>query len=226
MKNIACFIILSLLLVAAHAQTGMSNSAMKAKKDSMLRAAMHADSIAIEKQFAEEETMQMFFSKAEYPLLKEAKMGGVVPVANPTEVPDPTLQYKLLFEVSEGNPDSTKNQVDGSLSEVARIINLHLAAGIPVKNIIPVIVGHGRVLNAFRTNASYRAKFKLDNPNLKLLDEFRKIGIKFIACGQAMAFQGITKEELLPDVKISLTAQTVLSSYQLKGFVLKKIVLE
>jgi intracellular sulfur oxidation DsrE/DsrF family protein len=83
-----------------------------------------------------------------------------------------------------------------------------------------VIVVHAGALKAFSTNKYYKDHYKLDNPNLKLLNELKNIGAKFIACGQAMTFLNIKKEDLVDDVKVSLTAQTVKSSYQLKGYVL------
>jgi intracellular sulfur oxidation DsrE/DsrF family protein len=83
-----------------------------------------------------------------------------------------------------------------------------------------VIVVHAGALYAISNNAAYQKKYKLDNPNLKTIDELeKKTGARFIACGQAMAFFEVKKEDLLPEVKISLTAQTVLSHYQLKGYV-------
>ena len=59
----------------------------------------------------------------------------------------------------------------------------------------------------------------MDNPNLQLIKDLEKVGARIIACGQAMAFLNVKKDDLLPEVKVSLTAQTVLSSYQLKGYV-------
>ena len=85
-----------------------------------------------------------------------------------------------------------------------------------------MIVVHAGALNAITTNQYYKEHYKIDNPNFKLINDLKKIGTEFIACGQAMAFFDIKKEALLPLVKVSLTAQTVLSSYQLKGFVLYK----
>ena len=85
---------------------------------------------------------------------------------------------------------------------------------------MPVVVVNGPALNAFALNDIYKEKYKVDNPNLKLINDLSAIGTRFIACGQAMAFQEIKKEALLPLIKISLTAQTALSHYQLKGYVL------
>jgi predicted peroxiredoxin len=56
-----------------------------------------------------------------------------------------------------------------------------------------------------------------------LIDELMKNGVKFIACGQAMNFFEVKQEDMVPNIRISLTAQTVLSNYQLKGFVLYPI---
>jgi intracellular sulfur oxidation DsrE/DsrF family protein len=103
------------------------------------------------------------------------------------------------------------------------VINLHVASGIPANKIFPVIVVHAGALNAITKNESYKEHYKTDNPNLKLLEQLKNMGCELIACGQAMTFFDVKKEALLPEVKISLTAQTVISSYQLKGFVLFKI---
>jgi intracellular sulfur oxidation DsrE/DsrF family protein len=110
--------------------------------------------------------------------------------------------------------------LNSGLIEVVRKINLHVASGIPLKKIFPVVLIHAGALNAITTNKYYKEHYKLDNPNLKVINDLVNLGAKFIACGQAMAFFNIKADDLLPLVKISLTAQTVLSSYQLKGYVL------
>lgn len=223
MRKISLLLIACMAFLFAVAQTTHTDSLRNAKRDSTLRALIHADSMKIEKEYAEKEKWDKLLDRALYPLIKEAKMGGVMPVKDPTEIPDPSIDYKLLFELTFDNPDSTKGEVDGGLSEVARVINLHVASGIPAKKIIPVIVVHGSALTAISNNAYYQKNFKKDNPNLKLIDELKNVGAKFIACGQAMTFFDFTKEDLLPLVKVSLTAQTVLTAYQLKGYVLNTI---
>jgi intracellular sulfur oxidation DsrE/DsrF family protein len=223
MRKLLSVFFLFLSFQTAFSQTILSDSARNFKKDSTLKAVLHADSARIEKEFAEQEKWDHLFATLTYPKIKEAKFGGVLPVTNATEIPDPNQQYKLLFELIKGNNDSAMNEINNSLAEVARVINLHLASGIPAKNIVPVIVVHGPALEAFTTDASYKEKFKSDNPNDKLLDELRATGAKFIACGQAMQFFEVPKEKLQPDVKVSITAQTVLSNYQLKGYVLYKV---
>ena len=211
----------SFLLV--NAQTSKIDSLHRAK-DSILRATFHADSLKIEKEFSEKEKMINLLSAIEYPLIKAGDFSGIIPVQNPTEIPDPNIEYRLLFELTANNPDSLAKEINGGLSEIVRIINLHVASGIPLKKIIPVIVVHGMALQTIIKNEIYQKKFKIDNPNIPVVyDLIKKTGAKFIACGQAIAYFDFNREDFLPDIKISLTAQTVLSGYQLKGYVLYKI---
>jgi intracellular sulfur oxidation DsrE/DsrF family protein len=219
MKKIFQVIFILLLSITGFSQMKPTESLMKVQKDSSLRAAFHADSLKIEKQYAEKERWEKIKASSIFPAINAGEYSGVVPVKDPTEVPDPTIDYKLLFELTFNNPDSVAKDINYGLVEVARVINLHVASGIPLNKILPVIVVHGGALNAFCTNNYYKEHYKLDNPNLKLIDDLKNIDARFIACGQAMTFHKINKEDLLADIKVSLTAQTVLSSYQLKGYV-------
>ena len=212
------FAFLSPILLSA--QTSINNMKLLHTKDSMLRVQIHADSVKIEAQYAEEMKWENIKASAMYPVIKAGEYSGVVPVKNITEIPDPNMDYKLLFELTSANTDSAAKNVNEGLMEVARVINLHVAAGIPIKRIMPVLVVHAAALKAIANNAYYQKQYKMDNPNLDALKTLEKMGARIIACGQAMAFYDVTAEDLLKNVKVSLTAQTALSSYQLKGFVL------
>ncbi len=194
--------------------------ASKLKRDSVYRSDLHNDSVKTNKEFAEVIKWEKMKAVEIFPIINASEMSGVVPVKNQEEIPDPKMTYKLLFELTMNNPDSTIQELNYGLVEVVRIINLHAASGIPLKNIIPVIVAHGGVLHSLKNNEYFRKKYKIDNPNIKLIGDLEKFGTKFIACGQAMSFLDIQKEAFLPQVKVSLTAKTVISGYQLKGFVL------
>jgi len=233
MKKIVLLLLVSALCSFGYAQTYNIDSslnslkfkkdstlkALKVQRDSSFRAMMHADSVKADKEFTEKEKWEKLKAVAIYPALKGGENSGVIPVKDPTEIPDPKMEYKLLFELVNNNPDSVAKEINFGLDEVARVINLHVASGIPIKNIKPVIVVHAAALNAITTNAFYKEHFKVDNPNIKLINDMKAIGATFIACGQAMEFFDVNKQALLPDVKVSLTAQTVLSNYRLKGYV-------
>ncbi|RTL60289.1 MAG: hypothetical protein EKK37_05485 [Sphingobacteriales bacterium] len=205
--------------VAQVSKTDSIINVLKHQRDSILKAIYKADSIKTEKEFGDKIRWEKLKSNASFPVLNAGEFSGVLQVKDPTEVPDPNQDYKLLFELVNNNPDSIIKDNNEGLVEVVRVINLHVASGIPLKRIIPVIVVHGGALNAFTTNEYYNKKFKSDNPNIKVIGELEKLGAKIIACGQAMAYKNIQKEDLLPTIKVSITAQTVLTNYQLKGFV-------
>jgi intracellular sulfur oxidation DsrE/DsrF family protein len=222
MRQLACLIFFCITLLSGFSQSKRDSllTEFNFKKDSSLRAMFHDDSLKIEKEFAEKAKWDKIKDIAVFPVLNAGEFSGVIPVKNPTEVPDPTIDYKLLFELTANNPDSLAKEINSGLIEVVRKINLHVASGIPLKKIFPVVLIHAGALNAITTNKYYKEHYKLDNPNLKVINDLVNLGAKFIACGQAMAFFNIKADDLLPLVKISLTAQTVLSSYQLKGYVL------
>ena len=208
----------SVLCIAQSNNTNLSKT-----KDSTLKAMIHADSLKIDSEFAEKERWAKLLATAEFPVINAGKYSGVFPVKDVTEVPDPNMQYKLLYEMTEENPDSALNEPDYNLVEIARLINLHVASGIPLKNLSVIVVAHGFALHTISTDKAYQQNFKMNNPNLKVIKDLEKAGVRFIACGQAMSFMNVKEEDLFPGVKISLTAQTALSGYQLKGYVLKSL---
>ncbi|MBD3750009.1 MAG: DsrE family protein [Sphingobacteriales bacterium] len=218
-KQILLLLLFVFTIHLVKAQTILSDS-LRLKKDSTLKAMIHQDSQKVEKQFEERARREKITKSFEYPLIKGGKYSGVLPVKNLTEIPDPNMDYKLLFEITKNNPDSLMKMNNGGLDEVARVLNLHYASGIPQKRLIPVIVVHGGALNALLKNEAYQKKYKIDNPNTQIINDLQKLGTKFIVCGQAMQFLNIDTADLLPGIKLSLTAQTVITNYQLKGYVL------
>ena len=161
--------------------------------------------------------------KQTFPAIKSVKWAGVVPVHGIDEIPDPTMQYKLLFELTgfayKGQDLTAKKEFNEGLGSVARELNLHEANNIPRKNIDAVVVVHAGALYSLLTNEKYKKKYGLDNPNIPLIKELQDYGVKIIVCGQAMTFLGLEKGDLVPGIKQALNAQTVISSYQLKNYV-------
>jgi intracellular sulfur oxidation DsrE/DsrF family protein len=161
--------------------------------------------------------------KQTFPAIKSVKWAGVVPVQGIDEMPDPNMQYKLLFELTgfayKGQDSTAKKEFNAGLGSVARELNLHEANGIPGKNIDAVVVVHAGALYSLLTNEKYKKKYGLDNPNIPLIKELQDYGVKIIVCGQAMTFLRLEKEDLVSGIKQALNAQTVISSYQLKNYV-------
>src|ERR1700739_202499 len=130
MKQLSCLFFCFTTLAFCFSQPKIDSfqTAFKTKKDSALRAIFHTDSLKVEKEFAETAKWDHIRSVAQYPAIKAGENSGIVPVKNVTEVPDPAMNYKLLFEIVNNNPDSAAKQINYGLTEVARIINLHVAS--------------------------------------------------------------------------------------------------
>ena len=214
MRKIIVFIIAGMLCIAGFAQ---KNDTLKIKKDNILQSMIHADSVNIEKQYAEREHWDEIKTSTIFPVFAAGEFSGVVAVKDANEIPDPNMEYKLLFELKANNPDSVASEINIGLVEVARTINLHVTYGIPFNKIIPVILIHGGALNAFCTNVYFKEKYKIDNRNLKLIGELKKTGTKFIASGQAMAFSKVIKKDLLPDIKYHLQLKLFYQATRLKA---------
>ncbi|PWT76336.1 MAG: hypothetical protein C5B59_06880 [Bacteroidetes bacterium] len=209
-------IFLILLLFAfrsSQEQTVKNDSLEVAKKDS-LQAKHIKDSLRMER----------LLSQAQYPLIKNSKWSGALAVQDIQEKPDPSMKYKLLIESTIWSKDTASwKEINDGLAEAGRIINLHIAAGVSKENMEVVIVVHARALNVFLQDSIYKRKFKVRNPNLDILGQFANLNVKLIACGQAMQFFEFDKKDFIPEVRTALSAKVVLSTYQLKGFVLYQI---
>jgi intracellular sulfur oxidation DsrE/DsrF family protein len=67
-------------------------------------------------------------------------------------------------------------------------------------------------------NDAYRAKYKVNNPNLVLFDELQKAGVKIFVCGQSLINRKIDRMKMVPQVKIASSMLTTMTTYQLKGY--------
>lgn len=142
--------------------------------------------------------------------------------------PNPNMEYKVVvdftvFEKIDPKEEDSRgikpDVVNWGLGEIGRLINLHAGAGIPQKNIKFVAAVHGLASQSFMTNEAYNKMHKMDNPNIELLNELSAAGVEFMICGQSLG--QIKKSDLLPLAKLTFTAQTVLTEFQLKGYALK-----
>ena len=165
-----------------------------------------------------------------FPAIKGYNWAGVAPVQNVTELAEPNMKYKLLMELTgfaaKGQEKTAKNEINGGIGEVARKINLHVAAGVPQKNIDVVVIVHAGALFALLNNEKYKRKYGIDNPNITMIKDLQSFGAKIVVCGQAMTFLGLEMEDLVPGIKEAFSAQTVLSTYELRGYKLYDVTLD
>lgn len=152
------------------------------------------------------------------PVIKN--FGGVFEIPYAVEKPDPTMTYNIVIEVERASekPDT----LNWALNNVARLLNLHAVGGVPAKNMNVVLAIHGGATYTTMSNEAYREKYKIDNPNLKLYKELQESGVKMFVCGQSLIARQVDRNRLVPEVKISVSMLTILTTYQMKGFALMK----
>lgn len=149
-----------------------------------------------------------------FPVIRD--FGGIFPVPDAVEKPDPSLVYNIVIEVEKASdkPDT----LNWALNNVARLINLHAVGGVPAGNLHVVIAIHGGAAYTVMNNEAYRQKYKVDNPNLKLYQQLQQAGVKIFVCGQSLVARQIDRKQMVPEVKIATSMLTVLTTYQLKGY--------
>jgi intracellular sulfur oxidation DsrE/DsrF family protein len=142
--------------------------------------------------------------------------GGIFEVPYAAEKPDPSMNYNIVIEVERESekPDS----LSWALNNVARLLNLHVMGGVPASKLNVVLAIHGGASYTTMNNEAYKAKYKVDNPNLKLYDELQKAGVKMFVCGQSIINRKVDRTKLVPQVQIATSMLTTLTTYQLKGY--------
>ena len=135
-------------------------------------------------------------------------------------LPDTTQHLKAIFDIDDKQTDPVKT--NGIISSLHRYYNMHVRSGIPQKNIHLALVLHGNSTKDALLSPVYKEKFGVDNPNAELIKSLAKMGVGVYICGQSMLGRGYKKENFLPEVKVALSAMTVLTVYQMNNYALIK----
>lgn len=147
--------------------------------------------------------------------------GGVHPLPHTKVQPNHKRTYKAIFDVTSGGKDHSK--INPGLKHVARAVNVFASAGVPIKHLHFVAIVHGpKATSAVLNNAAYKKLYHVDNPNLKLLSELKKAGVKVFVCGQAMYDLHYPLADLSKDVHAALSALSTTVIYGDKGYVYMK----
>jgi intracellular sulfur oxidation DsrE/DsrF family protein len=163
-------------------------------------------------------TVNLYAQARVNPVIKS--FGTITEIAYAVEKPDPKLDYKIVVEI---NTDNAKPEtVHEFFEKTAAVVNLHALGGVPADKLHVVMVVHGPAAQFIVNNAAYQKKFGMDNPNLALFTALEKAGVKLFICGQSMVKRNIDPATVAPEVKVSLSAITALTTYQLKGYSLLK----
>lgn len=131
------------------------------------------------------------------------------------EMPDPAMEYKVLFMVGAG-PKPT--EVNPTLQAVARYVNTLAKAGVPAEKRKIVIMIRGGI-DMILKNDAYKARNEgKDNPNVAMLQALAKAGVSVRVCGQAVVGMKLDRATILPEVQVDLWAMTTAINLSLKGY--------
>ena len=149
------------------------------------------------------------------PVLQD--VGPIAPVESDLPLPK-GAKFKIAFDIAaKATPGALSRQIETA----ARTLNMHVAAGVPQKHVQIVAIFHGASAVDLLKPEAYAARN--DGKANGSMDAIRKLigaGVEFYLCGQTAAGQNITKADLLPGVKMSLSAITAHAIYQQRGYTL------
>lgn len=152
------------------------------------------------------------------PVIKN--FGGIYDISEATVKPDSSLEYKIVIDVLGGSDDP--KEIDASLNNVARMLNLHAVGGVDISQMKVVLAIHGKSTYSTMSDDAYSAKFGVNNPNTPLIKELREAGVKLTVCGQSLIGRKVGVEQLLPELEVATSMLTTITTYQLKGYALLK----
>jgi intracellular sulfur oxidation DsrE/DsrF family protein len=139
------------------------------------------------------------------------------------KVDDPTFvipaghTFKAFFIINAGGGDSVR--VNEQMLTMARYFNLHARNGIPPERVKAAAVFHGNGWPALLNDSAFGARFNgKPNPTKRLVEELLQSGATLILCGQTAGNRGIRREELLPGVKVAISAMSATEYLQSEGF--------
>lgn len=150
------------------------------------------------------------------PVIPEAD--GYIAIPNTKLAPDKNRTYRAVYDATRASKDSA--QLVPAINMAGSELNALGVCGIALTHAKFVIVFHGAAINGILDDAHYKAKFGTSNPNLKVLAELKKAGVKLFVCGQNLLAENIDSKIISPDVSVASDALIVLMSYQNDGYAL------
>src|ERR1700693_3985384 len=141
---------------------------------------------------------------------------------NEHEMPDPTLTYKIVFDIGKASPKI--DEVNPGLTAVSRYFNTLAKGGVPADHRKFVVVFHQEGTEFALNNAAYRARNDgHDNPNIPLMHSMKQAGVDFRVCGQGVLARKIDVVTIQPEVQVDQWAMTTITNLQLRGYVRVKM---
>jgi len=125
--------------------------------------------------------------------------------------------FKISFDVVEA---AEPGELNRSFVAGARFLNMHTEAGVAPENMNLAFVIHGKAVRDVTKDAHYDGETGTANANRALIERLTANGVSIHVCGQSAAYYGVTTGDLLPGVKMSLSAMTSHALLQQDGYTL------
>lgn len=129
----------------------------------------------------------------------------------------PATHFKIAFDVGDA---ATPGEQNHNINSLARFINMHIAHGIKPENIELALVIHGKASVDVLENNFYQSRFDAANKNQPLIQQLLNNNTQVFVCGQSATHFKVTPEQLIPGVKMALSAMTAHAQLQQQGYTL------
>lgn len=153
---------------------------------------------------------------AQTPVNPVIKDYGTIKYLDNVVLPSKDLDYKIIVDLKTSNDEFEK--VNIGLINIARMLNLHGAAGITGDQIKVAVAIHYTATPIVLNNSGYQKKYGVDNPNLDIISKLNESGVEFYVCGQSLVARKYEFDDVNNDVRKGLSMLTVVTEHMMKGY--------
>ncbi|WP_202912000.1 DsrE family protein [Arenibacter aquaticus] len=148
------------------------------------------------------------------------QIGATFNIEDVDFAPNSETVLKAIFDIDYKPKDPLAS--NSLISSLHRYLNMHVRNGVKKSNISLAFVLHGDSTKDALNNEAYKKRYGSNNPNTQLIKTLSEHGVDMYICGQSAAYSGISKSEIMPEIKLALSSMTVLTIYQSEGYSLIK----
>jgi intracellular sulfur oxidation DsrE/DsrF family protein len=143
--------------------------------------------------------------------------GVMVDIPDAHEKPDPTLDYKIVFDLQ--SMGATAGDVSPGLKMIGTLINTYEKFGVAPDHLHLQAVFHGETILLVADDATYKARTGfVHNPNAELLQQLSKAGLTMVVCGQSAIQQHYDFRSILPLAQMNLSASVTFMNLAARGY--------
>ncbi|GMQ31620.1 DsrE family protein [Algoriphagus confluentis] len=160
----------------------------------------------------------LFSQTPQFPIVQG--YGGIYEIPDATERPDPSLEYNVLIDLS--TPGDNPKEISRWVDNIARMMNLHGLAGVPKERLKVKVIVHGGAIFTLLNDENYAQRNEVNNPNLPVYEALQQAGADIMVCGQSLIVRNLKTSDLWPEVRVSHSAMTAITTYVPQGYILLK----